>query len=101
MPRRGGAARPVPGRPPERLAVFTPTYLEDLTWWVQSDPRVAERILRLVEAARRDPFAGIGQPEPLRHVAPNTWSRRITGEHRLVFVVAQDRVTFVQARYHY
>lgn len=96
--RGGGKALPLPS---ERATVFTPAVLEDLSWWVQTEPRVAERILQLVEAVRRDPFTGIGRPEPLRHVAPNTWSRRITGEHRLVYQVGSNRVTFMQARYHY
>jgi toxin YoeB len=49
----------------------------------------------------RDPFHGIGKPEPLRHLAPNTWSRRITQEHRIVYLVRADRIDFLQARYHY
>lgn len=97
--RRGG--RPDSPAPAARTTVFTPTCLEDLRWWVQTDPRIAERVLRLVEATRRDPFTGMGKPEPLRHIAPNTWSRRITGEHRLIYQVGQDQVVFIQARYHY
>jgi len=48
-----------------------------------------------------DPYAGIGKPEPLRHVLPDTWSRRITGEHRLVYRVFDDRVEILAARHHY
>jgi toxin YoeB len=55
----------------------------------------------LVEAALREPFAGVGKPEPLKHELTGTWSRRITGEHRLVYIVREDRVEFLQARYHY
>ncbi len=54
-----------------------------------------------VEAVFRDPFAGVGKPEPLKHVLAGCWSRRITQEHRLVYRVAEDRVDFLQARYHY
>ncbi len=54
-----------------------------------------------MEAILRDPFSGIGKPERLRHLDPDTWSRRITQEHRLVYHVADDRITFLQARYHY
>ncbi|MEO6447474.1 MAG: Txe/YoeB family addiction module toxin [Gemmatimonadaceae bacterium] len=61
----------------------------------------ALRALALIEAVLRDPFAGVGKPEPLKGLAPNTWSRRITDEHRLVYVVFDERVVFVQARYHY
>jgi toxin YoeB len=55
----------------------------------------------LVEAVMRDPFDGIGKPEPLKYLDANTWSRRITEEHRLVYEVYQDRVKFLQARFHY
>jgi toxin YoeB len=54
-----------------------------------------------MEAVLRDPFGGIGKPERLRHLDPDVWSRRITQEHRLVYHVADDRITFLQARYHY
>ena len=62
---------------------------------------MAIRVLELVEAVMRDPFRGIGKPEPLKGIEPNTWSRRISGEHRLVYLVGRDRITFLQARYHY
>lgn len=62
---------------------------------------MALRVLGLLEAILRDPFNGIGKPEPLRHLAPNTWSRRITQEHRVVYLVRADRIDFLQARYHY
>jgi toxin YoeB len=58
-------------------------------------------VLELVEAALRDPFQGIGKPELLRYVLEGCWSRRITQEHRLVYRVTDDRVDFLQARYHY
>ncbi len=82
-------------------AVFHPLFREDLRHWVEADRRVALRALDLVEAIMRDPFAGIGKPEPLRYLAPGTWSRRLTREHRIVYLVADDRITFLQARYHY
>lgn len=62
---------------------------------------MALRVLELVEAALRDPFDGIGKPEPLRFHLQGCWSRRITEEHRLVYLVRDDRVAFLQARYHY
>lgn len=83
----------------ERLAVFHPECLDDLRHWVENDRKIARRILRLVEAALRDPTAGIGKPEPLKHLGPGLWSRRITREHRLVYLVREDRVDFLQARY--
>ncbi len=82
-------------------AVFQPEFREDLRYWVATDRRVALRVLDLVEAIMRDPSSGIGKPEPLRHLAPNTWSRRVTQEHRVVYLVRANRIDFLQARYHY
>jgi toxin YoeB len=87
--------------PTDRDALYRPRCREDLRWWVQTDRKMALRVLELIEAALRDPFSGIGKPEPLKGMGPNTWSRRINDEHRLVYVVGHDRITFVQARYHY
>lgn len=84
-----------------RLLVFDRDFLDDLSHWVRTDRRTALKILDLVEAVSRDAFSGIGKPEPLKSLGSGVWSRRITQEHRLVYRVAEDRVTFVQARYHY
>lgn len=65
------------------------------------DRKVALRVLDLIEAALRDPFTGIGKPEPLKHQLAGAWSRRITQEHRLVYLVQGDRIDFLQARFHY
>jgi toxin YoeB len=92
------AAAPVP---PRRDAVFQPEFRDDLRYWVETERRTALRILTLVEAVIRDPFAGIGNPEPLKYLGADVWSRRITQEHRLVYVVSDDRIDFIQARYHY
>jgi len=75
--------------------------LEDLQHGVATDRRVAERTLKLVEATLRDPFHGIGKPEPLRHLGADIWSRRITQQDRLIYRVTHDTVTFLQACYHY
>jgi toxin YoeB len=85
----------------KRLTVFQQEFLEDLRHWVATDRKVALRVLTLVEAVMRDPFQGIGKPEPLKYLSPGTWSRRITQEHRLVYLVRDDRVDFLQSRYHY
>jgi toxin YoeB len=85
----------------ERVAVFHPEFLEDLQYWVETDRRVAKRLLELVKATLRAPFDGIGKPEPLKYLGPDVWSRRITQEHRCVYLVKQDRVEFLQGRYHY
>ena len=86
---------------PRREAVFQPEFIEDLRHWVATERRVALRALIIVEAVLRDPFTGIGKPEPLKYLAPGVWSRRLTQEHRIVYLVGDDRIDFLQARYHY
>lgn len=88
-------------RPLERDSVFHLRVREDLRYWVATDRGTALRVLDLVEAIMRDPFSGIGKPEPLRYELSGAWSRRLTREHRIVYQVSQDRITFLQARYHY
>ena len=85
----------------ERLSVFHPEFRQDLRFWVETNRRIALRVLDLVEAVLKDPFQGIGKPEPLKYVLAGAWSRRITEEHRLVYAVSADRIDFLQARYHY
>jgi toxin YoeB len=88
-------------RAASRQAVFHPEFREDLRYWVKSERNTAIRVLDLVEATLRDPFAGVGKPEPLRYLLAGCWSRRITQEHRLVYRVTDERIDFLQARYHY
>lgn len=85
----------------KREAAFHPEFIDDLQHWVKTDRRIALRALEIVEAVLVDPFSGIGKPEPLKYLAPNTWSRRLTQEHRVVYAVKDQRVEFLQARYHY
>lgn len=85
----------------KRVAAFQPEFLDDLRFWVKSDRNTAVRILELIDAVLRDPFDGVGKPEPLRYVLAGCWSRRVTQEHRLVYRVADERIDFLQARYHY
>ena len=85
----------------KRDAVFQPEFIQDLRYWVKTDRHFALRVLSLVEAIMRDPFKGIGKPEPLKYLAPGVWSRRLTQEHRVVYLVSNDRIDFLQARYHY
>jgi toxin YoeB len=85
----------------EREAVFHPEFREDLQYWVKTDRKTALRVLDVVEAAIKDPLSGIGKPEPLKFVLAGCWSRRITQEHRLVYRVTENRIDFLQARYHY
>jgi toxin YoeB len=86
---------------PKRLAVFQPEFIEDPQHWVATDRRAAARLLELVQAVLRDPFSGIGKPEPLKYLGSDIWSRRLTQEHRCVYLVKQDRIEFLQGRYHY
>ena len=85
----------------ERTAVFQPEFIEDLRYWVETDRKLAIRAFDLIQAILRDPFKGIGKPEPLKYLTPAAWSRRLTQEHRIVYLVHDDRIDFLQARYHY
>ncbi len=95
------AKKPKSSTQPTRQAVFQDEFRADLRYWVEADRRTALRILALVEAVMREPFSGIGKPEPLKYLGADVWSRRITQEHRLVYLVQADRIDFLQARYHY
>jgi toxin YoeB len=81
--------------------VFTPHGWEDYTYWLSADRQNLKRINRLIDAALKDPFEGIGKPEPLRHLFAGVWSRRITQEHRLVYLVEGEDLIVLQARFHY
>lgn len=81
--------------------MFHPEFRQDLRYWVETNRKVAVRALDLVEATMREPFTGIGKPEPLKHLLSGAWSRRLTQEHRIVYSVSEDRIDFLQARYHY
>jgi toxin YoeB len=86
---------------PNRDAVFSTKFRDDLVYWIESDRKTALRAFKLIEAIMRDPFGGIGKPEPLKYLEPGTWSRRLTQEHRIVYLVSDERIDFLQARYHY
>jgi len=81
--------------------VFTPNGWADYTYWLAADRQMLKRINRLIDDALRDPVTGIGKPEPLRHMLTGAWSRRITEEHRLVYLVDGDDLVVLQARFHY
>ncbi|MHB8509122.1 MAG: Txe/YoeB family addiction module toxin [Candidatus Dormibacteria bacterium] len=81
--------------------VFTPHGWEDYTYWMHADREVVRRINRLIDAVLDDPYQGIGKPERLRHALAGAWSRRITDEHRLVYLVESDDIVILQARFHY
>ena len=81
--------------------IFSDQAWDDYLWWQREDRAVLKRINRLIEAARRDPFEGIGKPEPLRFTLAGAWSRRITDEHRMVYLVHGDDLDIAAMRYHY
>lgn len=81
--------------------VFTPHGWADYLSWQSTDRAMTKRMNRLLEDTLRDPFSGIGKPEPLRHVLQGSWSRRIDSEHRLVYLVDGDDIVVLQARHHY
>jgi toxin YoeB len=85
----------------KRDSVFHPEFREDLAYWVKTDRRTAIKILDLVDEILRTPFEGTGKPEPLRYLGPGVWSRRLTLEHRIVYIVSDERIDFIQCRYHY
>jgi toxin YoeB len=84
-----------------RVSVFHVEFIEDLEYWVENDRKTALKILRLSRQILKDPFRGLGKPEPLKYLGPGIWSRRLTQEHRLVYLVQEERVDFLQCRYHY
>jgi toxin YoeB len=81
--------------------IFAATAWEDYLYWQQNDKRMVERINKLVKEVLREPFTGIGKPEPLKHALSGYWSRRITDEHRMVYRVGGDALLIAQLRYHY
>ncbi|MBK6881989.1 MAG: Txe/YoeB family addiction module toxin [Flavobacteriales bacterium] len=85
---------------------FTIHAWEEFSYWIDHDKDQVERIKELINAIKQDPFKGMGKPEPLKYDLKGFWSRRITGEHRLVYKVSgQKRVdqkcTIIQCRFHY
>jgi len=84
-----------------REVFFDPAFLEDLRYWIKTDRRNAGRVLDIVLDVLRDPFMGLGKPEPLKYLGSNIWSRRLSLEHRVVYLVRDKRIDFLQDRYHY
>lgn len=84
-----------------RNILFTPKAFEDLAYFQFEDRKNLKRVTRLILETARHPFEGIGKPEPLRHNLGNAWSRRISDEHRLVYLVFDDRIEIVACPYHY
>jgi len=81
--------------------VFSDDAWEEYLYWHETDPQMLKRIHQLIKEIMRNPYRGIGKPEPLKHALQGYWSRRITGEHRIVYRVSGDDVKIAQLRYHY
>ena len=81
--------------------VFAPEAWEDYLYWQRTDARVLSRTNLLLKEITRNPYAGIGKPEPLKHALQGYWSRRITSEHRIVYKKAGKQIPIAQLRYHY
>jgi toxin YoeB len=81
--------------------VFADAAWDDYLYWQRQDRRMVERINKLIKEVQREPFAGVGKPEPLKHALAGYWSRRITDEHRMVYKIAGDSLLIAQLRYHY
>jgi toxin YoeB len=81
--------------------VFAEQAWEDYLYWQQQDKRVVKRINELIRDCVREPFAGVGKPEPLKHALAGFWSRRITDEHRMVYKPEKEALLIAQLRYHY
>lgn len=77
------------------------TAWQDYLWWSRHDRRILKRINQLIDAIQKEPFRGLGKPEPLKHNWTGYWSRRINEEHRLVYKVQGDTLSIAQCRYHY
>ncbi|KUN85553.1 toxin RelK [Streptomyces bungoensis] len=80
---------------------FRPTGWEDLLYWQDADKKLFRKLVRLIGEIQRDPFTGIGKPEPLKGDLSGYWSRRIDDEHRLVYRATEKEVVIIKARYHY
>lgn len=84
-----------------RELVFDPNALEDLEWWIKNNPRIALKILAMFKEIEKQPFEGIGKPEPLKYDLSGCWSRRLTAEHRIVYEITNNKIRILQCRYHY
>ena len=81
--------------------VFAENAWEDYLYWQKTDKKILKRINLLIKDITRDPFDGIGKPEPLKHALSGYWSRRINEEHRIIYKIQQDSLFISQLRYHY
>jgi toxin YoeB len=81
--------------------IFAENAWDDYLYWQKTDKKMLQRINTLIKDIKREPFEGIGKPEPLKHALSGYWSRRINDEHRIVYKIYQDSLLIAQMRYHY
>lgn len=81
--------------------IFSDHAWDDYLFWQKTDKQILSRINNLIKATMRNPFEGIGKPEPLKHALSGYWSRRITDEHRFVYKASENAIEIAQLRYHY
>ena len=81
--------------------IFSDHAWNDYIYWQKTDKKNLRRINTLIKETKRDPFGGIGKPEPLKHGLSGYWSRRITDEHRFIYKVYENAIHIAQLRYHY
>ena len=81
--------------------IFSDDAWDDYLYWQKNDRKIVVRINKLIQEVKREPFSGLGKPEPLKHALSGFWSRRITDEHRMVYRVEADALLLAQLRYHY
>jgi toxin YoeB len=81
--------------------IFSDEAWEDYLYWQKQDRKMVERIHKLISEVKREPFAGVGKPEPLKHALSGYWSRRINDEHRMVYKIDDGSLFLAQLRYHY
>ena len=80
---------------------FDANAFDDLSWWVQKDRKLSIKILKIIQEIQREPFKGIGKPEPLKNNFSGAWSRRINDEHRIVYQVFNEKIRILSCRFHY
>lgn len=80
---------------------ITPRFENDYKYWIKSDKTIIKRILKLIESIKTNPFSGIGKPEALKYELQKCWSRRISYEHRLVYMVIENEIILLSCRFHY
>lgn len=81
--------------------LFSENAWDDYLCWQKTDKKTLVRINKLIEQTKREPFTGVGKPEPLKHSLTGYWSRRINDEHRMVYKATEEALLIAQLRYHY